>query len=121
MDRDVITILVFSLLFIVFTVVVGHLLRSRGKVFLEHVFVGDSRAVTATNFLLNIGFYLLCLGMLLWNIGLDIRFTSDFDAVRTVAVRLGVCITVVAVLHSVNVLVLALLLRRGRTGADRAS
>jgi len=82
---------------------------------MEHVFAGDSHMVTATNFLLNIGFYLLCLGMLLWNIGVDVHINSDFEAVRIVALRLGVCITVVAVLHSVNVVILALLIRRGRS------
>src|SRR3989304_4526001 len=69
MTQEPITIIAFSMLFIPFTLVVGHFLRTRGDVFLRFVFGGESTAVSATNFLLNIGFYLLCLGLLLLNIG----------------------------------------------------
>jgi len=115
MTQEPITIIAFSMLFIPFTLVVGHFLRTRGDVFLRFVFGGESTAVSATNFLLNIGFYLLCLGLLLLNIGSPSRPGSWLGIIQEVAIRLGLCVTVVAVLHSVNVLVLALLIRRNRT------
>ena len=103
------------------SLVVGRLLRTRGQVFLEHVFAGDSRVVAATNFLLNIGFYLLCLGLLLVNVANEPNVNSVAGALRSVSLRLGVCVIVVAALHSVNVVVLALLIRRTSRSASSAA
>ena len=116
MNLDTTAIGAYALLFIAFTLVVGHMLRSRGRVFLEHVFAGEARVVAAVNFLLNVGFYLLCLGLLLINVANDPVVTNMVDVVRSVALRLGICVIVVAALHSVNVVVLALLIRRKSNG-----
>jgi hypothetical protein len=110
----------YLVLFVVFTLIVGYLLRTRGRVFLDHVFAGDTRVVTATNFLLNVGFYLLCMGMLLLNVGTESHVSSLADAIRSVALRLGIGIVVVAVLHTLNVVVLALLIRRSGRATSNA-
>ena len=120
MDMATVALEVYLVLFVAFTLIVGHLLRTRGRVFLEHVFAGDTRVVTATNFLLNIGFYLLCLGLLLLNIAADPRIISVADAIRNVALRLGIGVVVVAALHSLNVVVLALLIRRSARASGNA-
>jgi len=118
---DTYALIAYIVLFAAFTLIVGHLLRTRGRVFLEHVFAGDSRTIDATNFLLNIGFYLLCLGILLLNVAAEPRITSVADAVRSVALRLGLGVVAVAVLHSLNVVVLALLIRRSSRNAASAA
>ena len=120
MDTATIVLIVYLVLFVAFTLIVGHLLRTRGRVFLEHVFAGDTRVVSATNFLLNIGFYLLCLGLLLLNVAAEPRIVSVADAIRSVALRLGICVVVVAVLHTLNVVILALLIRRSTRASANA-
>lgn len=66
--------------------------------------------------------YLTCLGLLLWNLGTDPStrwvdgkqvFTLR-DLVQSVSTRLGVSIIVVAVLHTVNILVLSILNQKSR-------
>src|SRR3989337_578174 len=99
MNQEPITIIAFSMLFIPFTLVVGHFLRTRGSVFLRFVLAGNSTAVSATNFLLNIGFYLLCLGLLLLNIGTPSRPGSWLGIIPEVAIRVGPCGSVFAGLH----------------------
>ena len=114
------TIALFTVTFVPFFLVVGYLLRSQGRVFLEHVFSGDARTASAASFLLNIGFYLLCTALLLWNIGVPSYPQSSVEIVQGVAMRLGGSITLVAGLHTVNVLVLALLIRRSGSTHDPA-
>ena len=109
---DTYALIAYIALFVAFTLVVGYLLRTRGRVFLEHVVANDSRTTDATNFLLNIGFYLLCLGILLLNIAAEPHIATIAEAIRSVALRLGLGVVAVAVLHSLNVVVLALLIRR---------
>ena len=106
------TPVLFTITFLPFTLIVGHLLRTQGRVFLEHVFAGEASAVSATNFLLNIGFYLLCTGLLFLNLGIPSTASSAIETVEEVAIRLGVCVMLVAGLHSLNVLGLVTLLRR---------
>ncbi|HAV77384.1 MAG TPA: hypothetical protein DCX53_08525 [Anaerolineae bacterium] len=72
----------YLILFIAFTVIVGRLFSTRGKVFLEHLFDGNTQIADAANFLLNIGFYLLCLSMMLLNISLSLPMTGLADAMQ---------------------------------------
>ena len=109
-------IALFSACFIGFTIGVGHLLRTRGRVFLDHTF-GDNPAVAGSvQLLLNLGFYLICGGLLLWNLG--VPATSDSrslaETIRTVSLRLGISIFVVAAFHSLNLLVLSILNRNNQ-------
>lgn len=110
-----ITLAVYAAVFLVFTLVVGRVLRSRGRVFLGHSFRDQPEVAESVDFLLILGFYLLCLGLLLWNVGVSpYQIDTVQKVVQEVALRLGISIFVVAAFHSMNILVLSVLNRRSR-------
>jgi len=111
------TIALFTVLFLPFFLVVGYLLRTRGLVFLEHTFPDQPRLASAINFLLNIGFYLICTALLLWNIAYPSFEIAPVEVVRFVALRLAGSITLVAFLHGFNVMVLILFFPRSAPSA----
>ena len=113
---------VYAVLFATFTYLVGSALRSRGWLFLSNTFENRPAVASSVQFLLNLGFYLMCLSLLLWNLGLDPStrwvdgkqvFTVR-DLVQTVSVRLGISIFVVAAFHTINILVLSILSTKSR-------
>src|SRR5687768_2339005 len=114
---------VYAGLFAAFTFFVGAALRSRGWLFLSGTFEHRPAVASSVQFLLNLGFYLTCLGLLLWNLGTDpsTRWVDGKqvfalrDLIQTVSTRLGVSIIVVAALHTVNLLVLSILNQKSRT------
>lgn len=69
MEAKIGSVVVFVVLFGVCSLTVGHLLRTNGIVFLEQVFGTENRVAEATNALLSIGYYLLCLSLLCFNAG----------------------------------------------------
>jgi hypothetical protein len=122
-QMKLVAVAVFAGSFTTFSLVIGHLLRTRGRVFLDHTFATHPSVSGSVHFLLNLGFYLLCASLLLWNLGVppDGYRHQEFgvsDLLESISARLGVSIFAVAAFHSVNVLVLSLLNRRQ---ADAAS
>lgn len=118
---------VYGVIFIVFTVVVGAALRSRGWLFLSGTFEHRPAVASSVQFLLSLGFYLTCTSLLLWNLGEDPRggWVDGKDVytiknlIQTVLTRLGVSMLVVAVFHTLNILVLSILNQRGRSELPR--
>jgi hypothetical protein len=116
-DLKLVALALYAAAFGAFTFFVGAALRSRGWLFLSSTFEHRPAVASSAQFLLNLGFYLTCLGLLLWNLGIDPAtrwvdgqqvFTLR-DVVQSVSTRLGVSIIVVAALHTVNILVLSIL------------
>lgn len=111
-----VTLGAFAGTFAVFTFLVGRALRSRGKVFLDHIFRERGEVADSVHFLLVLGFYLTCTSLLLWNLG-TMPSGGSFDglaALQSVALRLGIAIFAVAGFHTTNILVLSLLNRHDR-------
>ena len=101
----------------------GAFARARGKVFLNHTFQRQPAVADSVQFLLSLGFYLMCLSLFLWNLGVTptVSFQHVFsmtDLVQTIAVRLGISIFVVAAFHTLNILVLSVLNRNNQTPQD---
>jgi hypothetical protein len=112
---DLIALAAYGLAFLVFTLIVGRVLRARGGVFLGQTFEDQPKVAESVDFLLALGFYLLCTGLLLWNLGISpFQIDSVQKVVQEVALRLGISIFVVAAFHSLNILVLSVLNRRSR-------
>ncbi len=121
-ELQLVALAVYAGFFAAFTFFVGAALRSRGWLFLSSAFEHRPAVASSVQFLLNLGFYLTCLGLLLWNLGTDPStrwvdgkqvFTLR-DVVQSVSTRLGVSIIVVAALHTVNILVLSILNQKSR-------
>ena len=121
-ELKLVALAIYAVLFAAFTFFVGAALRSRGWMFLSSTFEHRPAVASSVQFLLNLGFYLTCLGLLLWSLGTDPSarwvdgkhvFTLK-DIIQSISTRLGVSIIVVAALHTVNILVLSILNQKSR-------
>lgn len=107
---------IFAVLFIIAVAIIARILSASGRRFLNHTFKSDAAIVQPVHILLNLGFYLLCIGLFLWNVGVGGSSYSQENVYLRVfedaALRLGVSIFVVGAFHSINILVLAILNRK---------
>jgi hypothetical protein len=107
---------IFAVVFIIAVAIIARILTAYGRRFLNHTFKSDDSIVQPVHILLNLGFYLLCIGLFLWNIGIGGSSYSQeniyFQVIEDAALRLGVSIFVVGAFHSINILVLAILNRK---------
>lgn len=107
---------IFAVAFILAVAIIARILGAYGRRFLEHTFKSDDAIVRPVHVLLNLGFYLLCIGLFLWNIGVGGSGYSQediyFQVVEDAALRLGISIFVVGAFQSTNILVLAILNRK---------
>jgi hypothetical protein len=107
---------IFGVVFIIAVAIIARILTAYGRRFLNHTFKSDDSIVQPVHILLNLGFYLLCIGLFLWNIGIGGSSYSQeniyFQVIEDAALRLGVSIFVVGAFHSINILVLAILNRK---------
>lgn len=116
---QLVALAIYAVGFAGFTFTVGHALRSRGRIFLNHTFERQPAVAESVHFLLSLGFYLMCLSLLLWNLGIEpsrsfkdgIPVFTTTHLVQTVAERLGISIFVVAAFHTLNILILSILNR----------
>ena len=107
---------IFGIVFIIAVAIIARILSAYGRRFLNHTFKSDDAIVQPVHILLNLGFYLLCIGLFLWNFGVGGSSYSQenvyFQVIEDAALRLGVSIFVVGAFHSINILVLAILNRK---------
>jgi len=107
---------IFAVVFIIAVTIIARILSASGRRFLNHTFKSDDAIVQPVHVLLNLGFYLLCIGLFLWNIGVGGSSYSQENiylrVIEDAALRLGISIFVVGAFHSINILVLAILNRK---------
>ena len=107
---------IFGVVFIVTIAVIARILSAYERRLLNHTFKSDDAIVQPVHGLLNLSFYLLCIGLFLWNIGIGGSSYSQgdiyFQAIEDAALRLGISIFVVGVFHSINIRLLAVLSRK---------
>lgn len=107
---------IFAVAFIIAVATIARILSAYGRRFLNHTFKSDDAIVQPVHILLNLGFYLLCIGLFFWNIGVGGSSYSQenvyFQVIEDAALRFGISIFVVGAFHSINILVLAILNRK---------
>ena len=107
---------IFAVVFIIAVAIIARILSASGRRFLNHTFKSDDAIVQPVHVLLNLGFYLLCIGLFLWNLGVGGSTYSQENiylrVIEDAALRLGISIFVVGAFHSINILVLAILNRK---------
>jgi hypothetical protein len=117
----------YAVIFAAFTCFVGAALRSHGRLFLGSTFEHRPAVAESVQFLLNLGFYLTCLSLILWNLGEDPRsgwedgksiYTLK-DMIQTISTRLGISIFVVSAFHTINILALSILNQKSRPDVTR--
>ncbi len=103
---------IYSAIFAAFTLLLGIYLNRKGRFLLGELFKDSPTVGSILAVFLNIGWYLVCIGLLLWNIGIETAAVGFSEIFREVALRLGISIFVVGVLHFLNVLTVAVLSRK---------
>ena len=107
---------IFAVAFIIAVAIIARILSTYGRRFLNHTFKSEDAIVQPVHILLNLGFYLLCIGLFFWNIGVGGSSYSQesvyFQVIEDAALRFGISIFVVGAFHSINILVLAILNRK---------
>lgn len=129
MTTEAIALIIYSVGFLAFTIIIGRLLRQHGQVFLNHTFSHQPQVAASVDFLLILGSYILCSGLLLWNVGLGWDAspsvppptTSIVKGIQGGALRLGISVFVVGIFHGMNILVLSILNRNARTERQPAA
>ena len=107
---------IFAVVFLLAVAIIARIISAYGRRFLNHTFKSDNAIVQPVHILLNLGFYLLCIGLFLWNIGVGGSSYSQeniyLQVIEDAAFRLGISIFVVGAFHSMNILLLAILNRK---------
>jgi hypothetical protein len=117
MDPTFTTYLVYVFVSVVLTVWVARTLSTHGLPFLRDVFRGNDALATSVNHLLVVGFYLVNLGFIAFNLRLGIRVHGPAEATEALSTKVGLVLLVLGALHFVNVIVLNRM-RRGAVLAD---
>ncbi|HEY1267550.1 MAG TPA: hypothetical protein VGH16_09860 [Candidatus Binatia bacterium] len=118
----------YGVLFLLFTIFTGSFINRKGRAFLADAFAASPTTGEALASLLNIGFYIICAGLLLWTIGTGPHGTVIYhqgptgtqtetvflvgDSIRKVFFLVGLSIFVVGIIHLINILAVAILSRK---------
>ena len=89
------------------TVWVAETLARHGRVFLIDVFHGNVARADAVNRLLVVGFYLLNLAGVLFNLSFGSSMITVLDGVNFLSSKIGLVLTVLGTMHFFNLIVLS--------------
>jgi hypothetical protein len=91
---------------------VAHTLRRSGAVFLHDAFRGDTALVRSVTHLLDIGFYLLCIGYVLITVRHYAGLQNPDQVFQSEVYKIGFFLVLLGAIHLFNLLLLALFRRR---------
>jgi hypothetical protein len=106
MDPTFATYLVYLAVSIVLTVWVARTLSKHGLTFLRDVFGGNAALASSVNHLLVVGFYLVNLGFISFNLRLGLRVYGSAEATEALSQKVGLVLLVLGGLHFFNLWIL---------------
>jgi hypothetical protein len=112
MEPQMATYVVYLLISAVLTVWVASVLSRNGRIFLADVYNHDEHLVVAVNQLLVVGFYLINIGFVALLLQVGGEVSTAAEAVKALALRIGVVALVIGGVHMVNVAVFNVIRRR---------
>ncbi len=105
MDVTVITYLAYIAISIGLIIWVGRTLFNNGRVFLLQVF-DEEEIADSVNKLLLVGFYLINVGYMVYNLKIFGEIKSARVSIETLSVKIGIIILILGVMHFFNIFVL---------------
>ncbi len=81
---------------------VGNTCYKNGKVYIRHYFPEDENFANGINNILRIAYYFLNLGLVIWTLNSLKNITNYQLFIEEITSRLSYIITIIAVLHSIN-------------------
>jgi hypothetical protein len=112
----VLTYVIYLLISIGLTVIVGRALSRSGREFLLEVFDGNSGLAEAVNRLLVVGFYLLNLGFVTLTMQTSGDIAGARQGLQLLSVKIGEVLLVLGALHFANLAVFARIRRQAQAG-----
>ena len=112
MNLTVITYLSYLIISIAITIWVARTLRKNGHRFLVDAFLGDENLATSVNHLLVVGFYLINIGFISFNLKIGMEVTSTQEIIEALSTKVGVVLGVLGAMHFFNIYVLSRLRKR---------
>jgi len=106
MDFKVIAYLTYIIISLGLTVWVGRTLHKHGRSFLLDIFAQDHLLTDSINKLLLIGFYLVNLGYILYNLITRLKIENAIDAIELLSVKVGMIVIVLGIMHFANIFIL---------------
>ena len=103
----VLTYLIYLLISVGLTVIVGRALSRSGREFLLEVFDGNAGVAEAVNRLLVVGFYLLNLGFVTLTMQTSGNIDSARQGMQLLSVKIGEVLLVLGALHFANLAIFA--------------
>ena len=101
-DQTFLTYLVYLVVSVALTIWVARTLFRNGQIFLVDVFRGNAALATSVNHLLVVGFYLLNLGFVSFNLKLAGSVHGSAQAVEVLSQKLGLVLLVLGGMHFLN-------------------
>ena len=101
-DLTFLTYVVYLVVSVLLTVWVARTLFRNGHIFLVDVFRGNDALATSVNHLLVVGFYLLNLGFISFNLKLGMTVTTPAEALEVLSQKVGLVLLVLGALHFLN-------------------
>lgn len=98
------TILIYLLIAIGITIVLGHILYHRGAVLLQDVFKEQAHLAIPVNKVMLCGFYLLNIGLSILYYTQGIQLENSLEAFHFLCDRIGSLLTIIGGMHLFNVL-----------------
>ena len=117
MDATVITYLVYIIISIGLIIWVGRTLFNNGRVFLLQVF-DEAEIADSVNKLLLVGFYLINVGYMVYNLKIFKSIESTRASIETLSVKIGMIILILGVMHFFNIFVLFRLKKNSKVGNE---
>ena len=102
MDPTFATYLVYVTLSVLLTIWVAHTLSKNGLPFLEDVFRTNPAIAASVNHLLVVGFYLLNLGFISFNLKLGMAVHTPAEALEVLSQKVGLVLLVLGGMHFLN-------------------
>ncbi len=119
MDYTVWTDLIYLALSVAITLLVGWTLHKNGRTFLVEIFQGREDLADSVNHLLVVGFYLGTIGFVALALKYGARPVDLPGAIETLAMKVGVVLSVIGVLHFMSLFMFSRLRWRVRIAAPQ--
>ena len=101
---NIITYIIYIFIASSMIIYVGNTCYENGKVYITYYFSKDKKFANSINDTLRIAYYFLNLGLVVWTLNSLKNIYSYKILIEEVANRLGVIITIIAVLHVFNLI-----------------
>ena len=98
---------------------VARTLFKNGQVFLDEIFEGNKELATSVNKLLVVGFYLLNIGFVVFNLTVTEEIETNRVLIEVMSLKMGFVILVLGGMHFLNLIIFSAMRKTGKRAKMR--